>query len=647
MSLELYINGQLADLEPDTRIALTFQVNDIAELKDRQAHFSNKFKLPKTARNRQLLEHADNLNSATRLPYQKISCRLVQDGMELLPEGVLFIDEADEQYGVQVLSGTVNFFERIKGKSIRDLSLSQHTINWNQAMALNARTNTSGSIYAVIDYGGMTNSNRHFPVNETAPAFFIHTLWDKIFEEANVEYECALCNTSFFKNLIIPYGVADTEIQFERTTLSVATYSANEAVNFAGGNTLQTAANGEVVKRFVPLKINGGTQDDLHSGVFFIQYHTGHGDKFDSGSLSYFKAPADGDYEIDFRVTIQNTPIDSIDFIVLSPTSQSIHTNNVALSVPWGAVNPPYTITMQQGQKLLVFLRYDFGQKYAKHLRHDTYFNFKLSVSEFTYNVSRWKPALHLPDIKQLDLIKSLAQMLGFIFQYDSYGNKMVIKQFKDVRDNISSSIDWSHKLDESREAAMTYELPYAQKNSLKYKDDELTAKGYGDSFFRVYDETLDPEKNLFELTFAATEMRTRLQGEYIPYIPALNDGKLTNEYEPRILVLRRRNTTVSVKFKDDVLSTNTTSNIPFCYFIGWSPHLRFDGLIYDHYSSLLQMLTDTKVLTAYFNLTPQDIQELDFFRPVYISKYSEYFYINKVVNYIKGKPTKVELIRL
>jgi hypothetical protein len=45
--------------------------------------------------------------------------------------------------------------------------------------------------------------------------------------------------------------------------------------------------------------------------------------------------------------------------------------------------------------------------------------------------------------------------------------------------------------------------------------------------------------------------------------------------------------------------------------------------------------------------LTPQDVQDFDPFIPVYLEKYGSYFYVNKIKNFVAGKLTKVELIRL
>jgi hypothetical protein len=71
--LQLFLNDNLVDLTDDSPIALTFQINNLAEVKNQQGNTSNQFKLPLTQRNRQILGFPDevalpmtNLTSSTR-----------------------------------------------------------------------------------------------------------------------------------------------------------------------------------------------------------------------------------------------------------------------------------------------------------------------------------------------------------------------------------------------------------------------------------------------------------------------------------------------------------------------------------------------------------------------------------------------------
>jgi len=58
-------------------------------------------------------------------------------------------------------------------------------------------------------------------------------------------------------------------------------------------------------------------------------------------------------------------------------------------------------------------------------------------------------------------------------------------------------------------------------------------------------------------------------------------------------------------------------------------------------------LLVNARVLEAEFNLTEWDIEQLDLFNPVYIQKYRAWFYISKISNFVAGKLTKVELIKI
>src|SRR5579863_10739866 len=104
--LQLYINDQLADLSDDSPIALTFQINNLAEVQNQQGNTSNQFKLPLTQRNRQILGFPDDATFTTNAPYQQYPAKLVQDGLEVIPYGIAELNQIDQDNAnVTVLSG--------------------------------------------------------------------------------------------------------------------------------------------------------------------------------------------------------------------------------------------------------------------------------------------------------------------------------------------------------------------------------------------------------------------------------------------------------------------------------------------------------------------------------------------------------------
>ena len=71
------LNGvwHTADLGNDLP-AMNYQVNDIAELKNSQADYSQQLKLPRSAVNRKIFGYSDIFESVTDVPFRRLDCRL-------------------------------------------------------------------------------------------------------------------------------------------------------------------------------------------------------------------------------------------------------------------------------------------------------------------------------------------------------------------------------------------------------------------------------------------------------------------------------------------------------------------------------------------------------------------------------------------
>src|ERR1700743_3092687 len=115
--IQLFINSQLVDLNDDSPIALTFQINNLAEVQNQQGNTSNQFKLPLTQRNREILGFPDDLAFTTNLPYRQYQAKLIQDGLEIIPYGIGELKGIDQDTAnITILSGNVDFFYAIYGK---------------------------------------------------------------------------------------------------------------------------------------------------------------------------------------------------------------------------------------------------------------------------------------------------------------------------------------------------------------------------------------------------------------------------------------------------------------------------------------------------------------------------------------------------
>ena len=173
MSLDIYINEKLLQLNSNKGIGLTFQIGSILNPGNRAGNLSNKFSVPKTRQNTEILENLSNINSATNIPYQRNTGKIVQDGIEIFPDGFAIIDSTSKDYEITIYSGNVSFFDLIKGANINELDWTDLAEDWTVSNVIAAFNNTDGFIYPIIDWGDgvqlldnttLQNSNALIPV---------------------------------------------------------------------------------------------------------------------------------------------------------------------------------------------------------------------------------------------------------------------------------------------------------------------------------------------------------------------------------------------------------------------------------------------------------------------------------------------------
>ncbi len=103
LSLLLYINGQRIDLEPGQTIAQTKQVNDLNSLDNRQASFTNKFKVSKTSNNIKVMDFLTVTGNNSVVPYRENECSLfAENGECFIYKGRAVITEGGDDYDVVV-----------------------------------------------------------------------------------------------------------------------------------------------------------------------------------------------------------------------------------------------------------------------------------------------------------------------------------------------------------------------------------------------------------------------------------------------------------------------------------------------------------------------------------------------------------------
>ena len=246
--------------------------------------------------------------------------------------------------------------------------------------------------------------------------------------------------------------------------------------------------------------------------------------------------------------------------------------------------------------------------------------------------------------------------MFGLIPETNVWDRKVRFWNYLELYDNIPIARDWSRYLSESGNETEFKFGDYAQNNYLKYKEstDVLTDNGKGKGNMTIDNLTLIKEKDQFELPVSTCDEVTILTDINVSRI-AMNefdsgtDTYIQNEkIDPRIVFVDTISDTKTFSVSDDVTG-KTPSGTGYTFTApktAKSVDIAFTSLI-GEYVGLSRLLTKAKVKKLQFNLPEYVVAYIDHSIPVYLSQYNAYFYVNKINNYVCGKLTTVELIKL
>src|SRR5688572_7713182 len=120
----LYVEDRLVDLYPNTIIATTFQLCNIGDLRSRNVSHTNQIKAPRTPANDITFGYAGNEHSLSRKPYTRLSGKVASStGMEILPNALVIIKQADNSYNLQIYDNTKEFFDALENRFVDELDL--------------------------------------------------------------------------------------------------------------------------------------------------------------------------------------------------------------------------------------------------------------------------------------------------------------------------------------------------------------------------------------------------------------------------------------------------------------------------------------------------------------------------------------------
>jgi hypothetical protein len=684
-NLRLFLNSLEVDLSANSDIAFTFQINNLADVQNQSGNTTNQFQLPLTQRNRAILGFPDDIIATTQLPYTRFTAKFIQNGYEIIGNGVAFIDHVENKtVFISVVSGNFDFFDSISGQ-IYDMGDSTSVITdygkilvwkpydhiWNVANAASSQTKTSGWIWPVVDYGGidLTDFSKPLNVRNQRPGFFIHTFIELLCQSAGYSIDVersSLMKDPLYKKLIAQFsnGSFDHGSDYQNTPDTADGFSTVMATRTVIDNTVHYTG----ALHFNPNGLFDGTYYNNTkniNGTVYLNF-----DCLLAGILGTSK-PSVAHIYLTARLRSDGsvTALASIDITL---------DNNATVLDKF--VHYAYEQFLNQKLAFDVELTPDIELYIGYSIDHSTESTFIMNAGatlSFVVNTTTilWSQAIQceriMPPVSQKDLLKCILQKFAVVCQSNNITRQVTFASFRDIYSNKPIAKDWTSKYRDMGNQNYFDLGNYDQINWMRYQyDDSIPAasmpKYFADDKILINNKTLNPQnpqQDLINSVFSPSINRPYLGGTIAKISNPDNTDAFSVGNEPRILVDQKLNLQTigkTVTFADndpgfitEQIVVNDIISIPYFFKPAGDYNLCFcdkdgqPGLRTTYYKEVERILTNTKKVIRFFKLTARDIHELDMLIPVYVQQLGGYFYINKIDSWKKDQPTKVELVRL
>lgn len=658
------IDGEVWSLDlPLDAPAMNYQFNNLAELKDRNASYSQRISLPRTAHNEQAFQFSFVVGSGSYVPYMKFPCQLFYEGALISPAGAVLniVDVSDTSIGVQILGATADLFDTLNNTDAKDPGTGMFLLKWYTDTMGQAKRYLSGPEESTVLYfwlyATLQKNPNVPPISMEAirqvrelDKFYPHLNWYDlvtwIFDRAGYSLETDVDSV-------------DRSEMFLPCTYPVLADNPN-APKASGTGWIQDPPIGTTIVEVIWQGYPGVTLSDPVAGRLMMG--TGSGtfswmtlwDTTITFSFSWSNISAIRNGSVAVQVTHYKN--DGTSAIVLTRSWSSGSSGSASVDIP-----------MEAGEHIQVS-----GSLATINSPSVNQYDMRFPVSITAPPVPETSPGdkpqpgltydlLASTGFKSLgDIVKAFFQLFGLTIDVNSatkVARAYSAQEFYNRRS--SSGKNWSDKLIKGKDTKLTFQLSsYAQSNEIKLEDNK--DNNVTDSYkFSIPDVNLQPTKLLFQIGFLAGLNQTLYEGPSTGMthtlanypIWTINRGRMENgemtettwEYnalsKPMVVHINKSDymwPQVSVGY------TLTRVRLYTAYF------KNLNYYIPKYYDKLINnILKRPKILQTQILLDSLDIQSLDLFNPIWLEEHGFWFYVSKINNFQAGKITKVDLIRM
>lgn len=648
MTRELIIEGQHVDLAPDTDITLEYTSNILGDIGKISLSHSYTIKLPKTLRNARALDDPDNTGRESRATRRYLSARYYRNGIDLIgPARAYILKTTQDAFEIALVWGNMVGLEELSQSSLsindlHDLPILSWVDKQSGSIDYTGSNDVGGAHFARYD-SGLGEMTWPYSLSAPHPCMGVAELLTHLLGHYSIPFTLSQGVKESLRDLVI---------------LAAPNHAPSALMNYESGvwttrvilrqNSIFVSTNGTVSP--IPPPLPGMPSTPGGPGMPAYGYNGWNSSGLMDTSLSLL-TPVPDSYNPDKRYNIHvllNLRIPAIEGA--EPGYISIAAKNYGPNGKPQVVEILYTKYFErEGNDWVLFVDEDIdtedyagigvevslkegGPNFSEDLIcsafRDDYPLFAAYYVLDTIDIfhdDRFPITGNLPKIKQWDLIKACAGLLGWILRV--HNGQLVISTYNEVLD-VRGASDWSSKVDMvDAPADLSYNLSnWAQSNVVAYKGEEDVILGTRQKFsIDVADGTLSDSRTYYEAPFAASMLSTSLR-----HYKVTTDKEEWNETEdidiqPRLLKIERRAGEQWLTFPKA---------------------LQVDGLKAAHYAKVQEVIRKPIVISVNVRLNELDLARLDLTRTIYLGQFGHYYKILKVQTSATDL-SKVELLQI
>jgi len=624
----LYVEDQLVDLYATTVIAQTLQVYDPGRIGSIVTNYTASIKAPHT-RNNELIFGFLTTKTKSDIPYSSLSCRYFENGLPIIRNARIVINEVNEQeYSFTIYSGPWGFFERIQLLTLWDLDFSDINGPWSQVARDGYRNTITGIVQALVDDGRLVQDQESSaPTIENQgstlkpPQIYYHTVLEKIFD--GFQFQGDIFTNDVYKKLVIPLSVIYNDPSFLESKQFLAASPGDQIItnpltaadvifdqnvkqgadNFYDGLSKYIIANSDTPDRYFRIQFFTKLSIDVTGGTVDIKIEaTGY-------SPTALINKGTGTYDLSFLSSLGHADTDEI----------------------------KVTIVKNTGTPTVEVLN---GLFYSQTLSGIEGFEFfPTIVEEYVYFQKLFER------ITMLDFLKEFC--VRFNCQITQINNILHVNTLNRILD-IRTGPDWTTKREKIPNRIKYLFSSYGRTNYIKTPvDTDFTpdfTDNYGDGSFPIPNDNLKESATLYSSLFYVSEMVTTFGVFMLKLNLEPNVANFARMPGKRMFFVREPYATDPPCLYDAIDRSDYLVGYYFDPSQEYTVGFQFFMDTF-HQKYIDRCLRKLKLVEREYNLSDLDIYAFNQQEPILDD--GERFLVIKIINRVSKKRCKVELLKI